>query len=98
MSTGGTLSNQGAVRGVVASVHREASGGFAAVLLLASMGEIPKGERITFSFSDWRGNILPRKGQVVQLESLTLFEKGWRALAAIPIQVVVDVPRTGGLL
>lgn len=97
MNTGGISSGQAAVRGVIANVHQEALGGFAAALLLASLGEIPKGERVTFSLGDWRGNVLPRKGQVVQLESLTLFEKGWRALAASPIQVVADTPRTGGL-
>jgi len=84
-STG--LSQATLVRGVVTAVH-EGGEGFASTYLHDAIDGIPEGTHITFSLKDWQGgSTLPRKGQVVSLEQITLFEKGWRALCAKPIGI-----------
>lgn len=90
-STG--LSQITSVRGVVTAVH-VGEEGFASTSLHDAVDNIPKGTHITFSLRDWRdGGNLPRKGQVVSLEKITLFEKGWRALCARPISIDGDRQR-----
>lgn len=46
---------------------------------------IANGESITFSLCDWQGAQEPRKEQVVLLQGVQLFQKGWRATSARPI-------------
>lgn len=74
------------LRGVVTAVH-EGNRGFASTFLEDAVGRIPEGTHITFSLVDWQSDVLPRKGQLVTLERVTLFEKGWRALRARPIRI-----------
>lgn len=45
---------------------------------------ILRGESITFSLRDWKGDGEPRKDQIVILEEVQPFRKGWRALSARP--------------
>lgn len=46
-------------------------------------------ESITFTATEWRSadDTLPRPGQVVTLERITQFSRGWRAQAASPIEL-----------
>jgi len=62
---------------------------FCSVVLRSDLPKIASGTHITFSLKDWQGNSLPRCGQVVTLEQITLFRKGWRSLFAAPIQIEV---------
>lgn len=55
--------------------------------------ELLEGETITFSLSDWEGDFLPRKGQIVILEVVQEFERGWRALRARPVRFGVKSTR-----
>jgi hypothetical protein len=89
-----TVPSQISVRGVVTSVH-EGEEGFVSTSLHDTVGDIPEGTHITFSLKDWSGNNLPRKGQMVSLEQITLFEKGWRALCARPISIGVGRVQRG---
>ena len=75
------------IQGVVASVHCEGEDGFVSASLRTAVAGVPEGTHITFSLKDWQGSSPPRKGQVVSLEDVSLFEKGWRALSARPIQM-----------
>ena len=43
---------------------------------------------ITLSFSEWRGDMEPLKGQIVLLSNIQRFVKGWRARVARPIVAV----------
>lgn len=47
---------------------------------------IPQGESITFTLSDecWRGDYRPDIGQVVLLEGVEKYARGWRAKIARP--------------
>jgi hypothetical protein len=40
---------------------------------------------ITFLLGEWKGAEEPRRGQIVTLENVQLFERGWRASRARPI-------------
>jgi hypothetical protein len=40
---------------------------------------------ITFPLTEWKGAEPPRSGQMVTLENVQLFERGWRASRARPI-------------
>lgn len=48
-------------------------------------GELTVTTNVTFHMNVWRGGNLPRPGQVVELEGVTLFVGGWRANSASPI-------------
>jgi hypothetical protein len=49
---------------------------------------LPEGATITFSLSDWEGKHEPLNGQVVLLQDVQQFKKGWRARCAKPISLV----------
>lgn len=46
---------------------------------------IPKGTAVTFSLSQWDDMVRPQKGQVIFLQQIRMFVKGWRAEKARPI-------------
>ncbi len=75
-------SRVGVVTGEVTAVHEA----FCSVSLGVDPPKIQRGSHITFSMENWQGKRTPLCGQVVILEELTLFKKGWRALSAKPIQ------------
>lgn len=52
---------------------------------IRTMGELNVTTDITFHLSVWGGNNQPRPGQIVELEGVALFMKGWRANSARPI-------------
>ncbi len=96
-TTSGGLPLEGdSIRGIVASVHDDGNDGFVSVSLRTSVAGVPEGTHITFSLKDWRGDNLPRKGQMVDLGDVSLFEKGWRALSARPIQLKRTENQKGG--
>lgn len=74
------------VTGEVTAVHAK----YCSVALRCELEKISKGSHITFSMCDWQGNESPRCGQVVALDNLTLFRRGWRALKASPIQIQIQ--------
>jgi len=78
---------RGAIRAIVGKVRGD--GKFRFVIAYLEKGVtlpgIGEGESITFSLSDWQGDQEPRKEQVVLLEGVQLFQKGWRATLARPI-------------
>ena len=71
------------VEAVVADVIVEK--GFAVAYIRVTTAAIKKWESITFSLSKWDGELLPEPGQIVLLELVQRFEKGWRAGKASPI-------------
>lgn len=81
------LSGDTAIRAIVGLVRGEGDRRFAVTYLDPGTvhPEIGKGESITFSLTDWKGDTEPRKEQVVLLEGVQLFAKGWRAVSARPI-------------
>lgn len=80
-------SGNGAIRAVIGKVRDSGEQRFAIAYLEkgATLPGIGEGESITFSLSDWQGEQEPRKEQVVLLEGVQLFAKGWRAISARPI-------------
>ena len=59
--------------------------GFAITYLRVPTASIKEWESITFSLNKWLGKLLPEPGQIVLLELLQRFDKGWRAGKASPI-------------
>ena len=59
--------------------------GFAITYLRVPTAGIKEWESVTFSLNKWQGKLLPEPGQVVLLELLQRFDKGWRAGKASPI-------------
>lgn len=82
-----TASSNCAIRAVVGNILEQGKFRFAVAYLErgVTLPEIERGEDITFSLSDWQGKYEPQKGQVVLLEHIELFKKGWRARCARPI-------------
>ncbi|HYD93069.1 MAG TPA: hypothetical protein VEB18_01255 [Candidatus Paceibacterota bacterium] len=50
-------------------------------------GKLREHTSITFSLSSWRGKDRPQCGQMVVLEDILLFKRGWRARVAYPISL-----------
>jgi len=71
------------ITGEVTAVHLA----YCSVSLRKELPSIPEGSHITFDMADWKGSRNPRPGQIVAMEELTLFSRGWRALSAKPIQI-----------
>jgi hypothetical protein len=71
------------LQGVVADVI--AKKGFAITYPRVTTPGIEDGDSITFSLCAWSGEVPPAPGQIVLLEFVTRFEKGWRAGKASPI-------------
>lgn len=46
---------------------------------------LPPGTDITFSLGQWSGKVTPLKSQVVMLDDVTMFARGWRASSARPV-------------
>lgn len=74
-------------KGRVTNVTLDGPNRFASVMLVSKCIGVPDGTHITFSLDDWHGRFPPRKNQLVVLEEVDLFDKGWRALWAGPIQM-----------
>ena len=87
--------NDGSIRATVGKVRGEGDRRFAVAYLEpgTTHPRIQSGESITFSLTDWRGDVDPRKGQVVMLESVQRFAHGWRALCARPISLEPQATR-----
>jgi len=47
---------------------------------------IPAEATVTFSLSEWNGEHAPKPGQLVHLEDVEKFAKGWRARLAKPVR------------
>ncbi|MDE2188633.1 MAG: hypothetical protein KGJ35_02815 [Patescibacteria group bacterium] len=47
---------------------------------------LPAEATVTFSLSEWSGEHPPKNGQLVILEDIEKFAKGWRARSAKPIR------------
>lgn len=77
------MGNQTRITGEVTAVHND----YASVMTREDLPKIPPGSHVTFSICDWCGDRQPRRGQVVALEDLTLFSRGWRALKVSPVQI-----------
>lgn len=72
----------GMFEGVVLAVHRDY-----AVVRLADSQRLKPGENVTFSLKVWEGPLRPEAGQMVQLQDVVRFQKGWRAGSARPIRL-----------
>ncbi len=76
---------------VVGKVRGEGENKFAVTYPCAPVPlPFKQGETITFSLSDWTGNMEPRTGQRVILSELHPFLRGWRALKACSAAAVVS--------
>jgi len=73
-----------ACRGTVASVFAREK---YAVAYPLKGGDVPPeltDKSITFNLEDWRGEVEPQKGQVIDLDGLWRHARGWRARSATP--------------
>lgn len=73
------------IEAIVGSVLGSGSRRFAVTYPRAAQSGVTENTSITFSLADWNGIGEPRKGQVVILEEVQRFARGWRALRARPI-------------
>lgn len=78
----------GSVRAVVGQICGEGSKRFA--VTYPEEGSAPKelcSKTVTFSLNRnvWNDDLEPEQGQIVVLDNLRLFERGWRAGSARPI-------------
>lgn len=73
------------VEAIVGSVLGTGGSRFAVAYPRTAQSGLPLNTSITFPLTDWGGTAEPRKGQVVVLESIQKFARGWRALRAQPI-------------
>lgn len=71
------------MRAAVAGVFLDK--GYAVTYPIEEMPPVNTGTPITFSLSDWKEDSPPQKGQVVILEKVQLFVRGWRASKAFSI-------------
>ncbi len=87
--------SSGVIRAVVGKVRGEGQHRFAIAYLEkgATHPTISQRESITFSLTDWQGEREPRKEQVVLLEGVQLFARGWRAIVARPITLESQATR-----
>ena len=85
------------IRAIVGKVRGDGKFRFAIVYLEKGviLPGIKEGESITFSLSDWQGEIEPQKEQVVLLDDVRLFMRGWRAHSARPITLEPQATRKG---
>jgi hypothetical protein len=77
------------LRAIVGRIVGQAPRGFA-VTYLQPMDQHPDiscEDTVTFSLTDWEGEDGPQKEQVVILDDVQLFRKGWRARSARPIML-----------
>jgi hypothetical protein len=79
------IQNKGSVvRARVGTVH--VNKGYAVAYSLGTYGEVVAGKDITFSLDKWEGGSeLPKTNQIIDLEEVTLFNRGWRAGIARPV-------------
>jgi len=70
---------------VVGGVLGKGSARYVSTYLNEDFPPLERGENITFSLTDWKGDEEPRKGEIVRLTKLRLFVKGWRSLEAFPV-------------
>ena len=73
------------LQATVGTVRGDAGNRFAVAYLAQDHPVISRDESITFSISDWKDTTEPRKGQVVVLDGVKKFARGWRATIAYPI-------------
>jgi hypothetical protein len=82
-------SSAGEVEVVEAIVRNPSASGRCGGLYVVSVlrkhyKSLPKGTGITFDHAAWKGEQLPKSGQVVLLSGLEEFAGGWRAQHATP--------------
>jgi hypothetical protein len=71
------------IRARVGTVHQ--AEGYVVAYVVQGTPELTNGEDVTFSLTLWQGERLPVKNQIVVLDDVELFSKGWRAQKALPV-------------
>lgn len=86
-ATAPSPAKRGTVRAVVTSVEEGRSWGWYAVTHPRGPNSFGFSERvsITFSANAWEGEYGPEEGQIVELEAVQEFARGWRAKKARPV-------------